>query len=583
MQYADVALAVRSGRHRSVYTYSLPPNLLAGIQPGVLVAVPVGQRIVHGVITQLRAQLPDQRLRGRLRPIHRLLSPWPIFTPQELTFRRQIAADSLAPEHLFLTLGLPAASTVKTISSPIPFRPLPASGSVCLLEGPGNNRRRVIQLLRTCLDKGQPALLLTPTVELTKLWQTELLSAGESRVAILAGSQRVTDELPVWQTVLLGEPRVIIGTRAAIWLPFRLLGLTIVDQADHHQFIEEQAPYYHASQIARTRHALTGGQLFLRDSLPPLDILAHQRRQWRFIPPPALPSIEILQQKGNWLSQRTETRIETALANHQRALIVLHQHGWATGLVCRNCQRLVRCPGCDSLLTVTGPGSAPVCRLCHQERTVDRCLACGSRDITAFGWGTEHWSAALAERYPKARLAELNRPSGKSWDLGLLRPNWLEIPAISAELVIAVQPERLLFGHTFDADERWLRFLLQLRSSAQKNLIIETRLIDRTPLEELSVPLPKGSLRLELLRRRSHHYPPYARLLTVTGPERRIDRLIALADQLRRLTGEAISGPAPADAGQLQLRAKLPRNADITPIGRLLEKSDGQLISQLFD
>ncbi len=606
MQYADIALAVRTGRHASIYTYAIPPELLVGIAQGVFVEVPLGKRFATGIITRLRAQLPEQRLRGKLRPIRRLLSAWPLLTSEELAFRQEIAARSLSPEHLFATLGLPTATILKKIVPPMPIRVASASrrckSPIALLEGPGEPRARAISIITKQLERGLPVLLLTPTHETVQLWLNDLKAAGVNAAFPATNPQRVADELAVWQTVLRGGPRVVVGTRAAVWLPFRELGTIVIDQPTHHQFEEEQAPFYDTFHIALARHQLMGGDLLVRDSLPPLLVFADsQKKHWRFAPPPPLPTVEILPRAATWLSARTEARVEAALEEHKRVLFVVNQAGWARGLVCGDCGRLARCERCTTLLSLTSATSAPFCRVCNTHQLAERCAQCGSASLKPFGWGSERWAETLTDHYHQANVLDLSQSpihlgtasarrvasaSGRSqsppqWDIALLRPAWLEMPPIRADVVVAIEPERLLFGTDFAAEERWLRFLLQLRAATHGNLLIETRLGASDFLQELSSPLPKNSLVTMLHQRRDHHYPPYGRLVTISCPIARQDELVQFRNEQTRLGHIEAVGPAPINDRQVQLRLKLSHQSDLTQLRKALASLDAKYVIKL--
>lgn len=585
MQYVDVALAIRTGRHSSIYTYTIPPELLPQIAPGVLVEVPLGKNYAHGVIVRLRAQLPSQHLRGRLRPLKRLLSPWPLFSDLELRLRRTIAQDSLSPEHLFLTLGLPPVSVIKKITQPIETRVGRPGPPVALLEGPGATREKILALAKKHLQRDRPVLVLVPTHEYALAWQRDALGEGITNVVLASSGQSAATDLAVWQTVIEGSPRLVIGTRAAVWLPFRALGLIVIDQPNHHQFREEQAPYYVTEKIARARHAALGGHFVARTSLPALDIfLPATREHWRFIQPAGLPQLEVLPRAGGWLSQRSSQAVADALRHKHRVVFILNQPGWASGLVCQECTSLVRCQTCATLLSLTEENAATYCRYCQTNQLVDRCPTCGSSQLVSFGWGSERWKAELTNHYPTAVIADVPAADGQNWDIGLFRPGWLEVPPLQAELVVVIEPERLLFGNDYAAQERWLRFMLDVRSLAARTILIETRLKDVATLLELHRPLPKRALVAELTNRKAGGYPPYGRVVRISTNLANRQRLEDLRTSLRKHSAaDAISEPRQTAAQTIEIRLRLADHAPLAELRGRLEQFDGILTSELID
>jgi primosomal protein N' len=133
-----------------------------------------------------------------------------------------------------------------------------------------------------------------------------------------------------------------------------------------------------------------------------------------------------------------------------------------------------------------------------------------------FGWGNIHWQNYLAELFPQATIRADNAAGTKSVDIEIATPVWSLLPQERFDLVLAIEPERLLFGTDFRATERWLQFLLRLREHARTRLLIETNIPDEQIFTELAAAFPKQALTNELRARKQFGYPPYGHILQIT-------------------------------------------------------------------
>lgn len=570
MQYADVAMTGRSGQVDRTLTYTIPAELLANLAIGSVVRVPFRQEKIPGVIIGFRRHLSNPTLAAKLRPIQAVISPWPIHSEKELSVRRQVAEDCSQPFSLVASLGLPPPSIYSHINRSTGKKSMPllaARRSFYLGQSLPLAQSVVTAIQETLLSSFKVLILLPNRADLTT-WQTALVKELNNwPIAQFHPDQLVPQQLPAWQIAFGTEPGVILGTRAALWLPIAELGLSIIDQASHPLLCEEQAPHTDVLSVTATRVRLAGGRVIAFDPLPPLGLLIKsERRQWHFLKPELpLPSITLTRREvGHLLSQTTINLIAENLNQKQSVMFVVAQKGWAAGAICHDCQHLFRCSTCHHLQSVPQEGRL-TCSHCQTTQAIPRvCPHCQGTTIHVFGRGQTQWQTMLQQLFPQADPEVFQ----------VATPVWGRLPATKADTVIVIEPERFQGGFGYLAQEHWLRFLFESRSLATKRLIIETFTPDEPIYQHLTQLLPQQLIEDELRLRQEHHYPPFGKLLSFTFIATDLKNAQLTAQSIRRpyssQPADAWLGPYPTLDQTWQLDLKLPVK---TPVTKLIKQA----------
>lgn len=530
MQYADVAVAARIGGRDALLTYAIPPALLPQIAPGIVVSVPFRTRQVPGVITRLRAQLERPELARRLRPIGRILSPWPLLGPTELRVRAQLSRETGSPLQTTLTRLLPPPSLYAALPEPTAEQTGQGTRRY-LLTDPTAGLARLAPDIDRCVAAGQAVLILAATRTLAEpVFAHPPSSPGVKNTAraevvtLYEPDGPVASQRPTWEITLGARGGVIVGIRLAALLPLRRPGLIVVIEPDDRQFWEEQQPHYHAARVAELRRALFGADLVGITPLPPLPAFLRRERRTTVMSPPATrPKIFVTERvAANQLNPSTNHLIRDALTARERVLLVVPRSGWAAGLVCDDCQTFLRCPTCGGLLAVTTARRELTCRTCQTATSSARCPRCQSANLRDFGWGSDRWLMTLRAAFPELVLVadEADTPLPTDWQGLVSTPERVSRSLVIAPLVVAIEPERVLVGRTWRGNEQLLRLLLTLRSRATAQLVVETRLSQSPIFAELNAPVPTTALAAELQLRKTHGYPPFGHLVTISLPGR---------------------------------------------------------------
>lgn len=523
MQYADIAIARRLGGHAKILTYAIPPALLPDIAAGVIVDVPFRGSHVRGMIVGLRTHLAQPKLKDKLRPIHRVISPWPLLGAQELQLRTEIAHMTNSPVHLVASLLLPPPSLYRHLVEPAPE----SIGSGTLRYVIGNYTSSLQTLkstLATKLAASQSIVILTSTKplagEVTE-FVTQLLPAAT--VTHFDPQANVNKQQLSWKIVLGNRTGIIVGTRSAVLLPMRQSGLIIIlDPADR-QFEEEQVPRYQTFAVADLRRRIFGTDIVALGSLPPLALFTPTLRKSVILTrtDDNQPSIVIsARNRPKVLQETTIDRVAEVTAAGERTIIVVPRRGWAAGLVCQECGTIIRCQNCGHLLHVNDATTSLNCEICRTTTRETRCPSCQSPRLTTFGWGSERFLHELQQLFPDLTISSDEAESlPANWQILVTTPERLGRSLVTAPLIVAVEPERILLSADYKAMETYLRQLFDLRERSKREFIIETRLPDQPAFQELQMELPREGLRTELALRKKHGYPPFGSLLTLIWQE----------------------------------------------------------------
>ena len=307
------------------------------------------------------------------------------------------------------------------------YRGRPAGFSPNLLEGvTGSGKTEVyLRAIGDALKCGRQVLVLVPEIALTpqtlarfrrRYGATEVMHSG------LSDQER----LNAWLRCRDGQARILIGTRSAVFTPFRRLGLIVVDEEHDASFKQQDRLRYSARDLAVKRARDLGIPLILGSATPSLESLEnvsrgryrHQLLSQRATGAP-MPSMHVLDIRGHplreGLSQPLTARIERHLDAGGQVLVFLNRRGYAPVYLCRDCGWQAACSHCDARLTLHQGRRRLACHHCGAERPVtEACPSCGSARLLAVGAGTERTEAGLRERFPDASLIRIDRDTARS-------------------------------------------------------------------------------------------------------------------------------------------------------------------------
>ncbi len=471
-----------------------------------------------------------------------------------------------------------------------------AHAGVTLLDGvTGSGKTEVyFEAIAACLKRGKQALVLLPEIALTTQWLerfTERFGAppGQWHSELTGLERRLT-----WRAALRGDAKVVVGARSALFLPFRDLGLIIVDEEHEQAFKQEDGVVYQARDMAVVRGHLAQIPVILTSATPSLETMHNvETGRYRFLHLPdrhgvaQLPEVRLIDlrreppPRQSWLSPPLREAVKATLERKEQALLFLNRRGYAPLTLCRACGHRLQCPNCSAWLVEHRYLGRLQCHHCGFESPPPaKCPACQAEgSMAACGPGVERVAEEAAALFPEASRLILtsDTASGPAKTAELLRM----IANREVDLVIGTQiiakghhfPNLTLVG-VVDADlglsggdlraaERTFQLLHQVSGRAGRAdlaglVLIQTYDPSRPVMQALKAGDRDRFYALEAEERRIAGMPPFGRLAAVILSGSDPDEVDRLGQHLARTAphqdGILVLGPAPAPLSLLRGR-----------------------------
>ena len=441
-----------------------------------------------------------------------------------------------------------------------------------------------IELIREALERGEEVLYLLPEIALTQ----QIIDKVKTEFGVVVGvyHSRFNDQerVEIWQKLLLGEYKVVIGVRSAVFMPFKNLGLIIVDEEHDQSFKQsEPSPRYNSRDVAVVLAKTLPCQVVLGSATPSFESYQNARDgRYTLVElldratASVLPEIEIVdmreQRKKKLVqgafSQPLIAQMKTVLERREQAILFQNRRGFVPWITCRTCGHVPRCINCDISLTFHKGKNHLRCHYCgYTDHVVDKCAHCGSYEIGMIGVGTERIEEELQVLFPEARIARMDLDTTQT-RLGFLKLiRSFEAHEIDVLVGTQMVSKGLDFGNVtlvgvIDADlqlnfadfrayEHAYQLLTQVSGRAGRNekpgrVVIQTSQPDNFVLKHLQKPFGPF-FDFETTSRRELNYPPFTRLIRIELKHKNQLYLESQADAFRKLLlptfGSALLGP----------------------------------------
>jgi primosomal protein N' (replication factor Y) len=475
------------------------------------------------------------------------------------------------------------------------------------------------------LDRGRSAIVLVPEISLTpqtiERFKGRFADAHDA-VAVLHSHLSEGERHDEWHKIHSGRARIAIGARSAVFAPLKNLGLIIVDEEHETTYKQEEAPRYHARDVAVVRAKIEKCAVLLGSATPSLESyynttigkyeLATLTQRIDEQQMPLMRIVDLRQERRkektlSILSEELSQAIADRLEKREQTILFLNRRGFSTSLLCSSCGEARDCPNCSVALTFHRHPSVAgrlSCHLCgHTAAVPKKCPACGKDTLIYAGFGTEKVEATVSHLFPKATVRRMDADSmtrkqayretlrnfraGKIDILvgtqmiakGLHFPNVTLVGIINADLALHL-PD-------FRAGERTFQLLTQVAGRAGRGETAgEVFVQTYTPFSP-SIQFARhhdfaGYFEQELEFRERCDFPPFKHAVLITVRSAHEGRAKFSAETLTRRLKEALGAefmvsdatPAPLEKLQGQFRFHiLLRGEAIMRLSRLVRET----------
>jgi primosomal protein N' (replication factor Y) len=582
-------------------------------QPGMRVLVPLGTKQMVGIVLREHVEpIPDSI---RLRDVIMALDEQPAVNSAQLALWQWIADYYMCPIGDVMAAALPARVCDRTYSfSPVKKRRVRLPEYIGQIEDihPLNDEQQrakqeilqawqtqetvllhgvtasgktevYIHLIQEQLAQGHQVLYLVPEIALTTQLTDRLQRVFGDQVVVY--HSRVSDGLraEIYRQQLHPQPRLIVGARSAVLLPFSGLGLVIVDEEHETSYKQQEpAPRYHARSAAIMLAYQTGAKVLLGTATPAVETyhnalsgkygLVRMTRRYKDIELPRVTLIDLERQYHRremygHFSDPLVDRMREVLQAGRQVILFQNRRGYAPQLQCVSCGQPPRCPNCDVPLTLHMQAHELRCHYCGHARAIPSiCPACGG-ELRVRGFGTERLEDEVAQYFPEARVLRMDLDTTRQktayqdiidrfarHECDILIGTQMVSKGLHFDdvgLVAVLSADHLLNQPDFRAYERAFQMLSQVagragRKGQQGEVIIQTWQRDNGLLHHVLNHDYEALYQEQIAEREQFHYPPFYRIIELTLRHRDESAVVEAARLLqRRLQGvfaERVSG-----------------------------------------
>ncbi len=504
---------------------------------------------------------------------------------------------------------------------------------VCLLHGVTSSGKTeiYIHLIQEVIEQGRQVLMMVPEIALTTQLCQRLRRVFGTQMLVYHSKLSDEERVEIWQSMVTAgkrsdnepksphrSPRLILGVRSSIFLPFEQLGLIIVDE-EHEPSYKQQdpAPRYHGRDSAIVLAQRHAAKVVLGSATPSLEsfYLAQQGKYGLVSLTErhagvSLPNIKLAPLDGNLFSAPLLKHIGHTLQEQQQAIIFQNRRGYAQQVECTACAWTPRCPRCDVSLTYHKRTRQLECHYCGYHMPWPRsCPHCGNQQLENQGYGTERIEEMLRQQFPAARTLRMDTDTTNTRrsyeriidDFEQRRADVLigtqmvtkGLDFAAVRTVGILNADTLMNYPDFRAHERAYQLMEQVAGRAGRREGQEGEVIIQC--HDTKHPLLQQVVRHDYLQmattqledRKRYGYPPFTRLIMIYMKGRYEDRLEALmaqyAAQLRYTFGERVLGPEAPVVSRIknmfirQIMLKMEREASINEVRRLLQLIQQQM------
>ena len=472
--------------------------------------------------------------------------------------------------------------------------------SVTFLNGvTGSGKTEVyFEAVEKAFASGKQVLIMVPEIGLTAQWLSRFEKRFGVKPAQWHSALGQTERIDNWKAVISGEAKIVIGARSALFLPYKNLGLIVIDESHDASFKQEDVVNYQGRDMAVVRSKYEAIPLILSTATPDMETVCNVEEgkydevklKSRYASA-ELPEIKIIDLKVNkpvkgswgmsWLSPVLCDKLKENFEKGEQSVLFLNRRGYAPLMICRDCGHRIQCPNCTAWLTEHKNANKLVCHHCGYTQSIpEECPECHSQNgLCACGPGVERIAEEVKYRFPLAKIKVLSSD---------FVPNFKDVHKIikemeAGEIDILIGTQILAKGHHFpsltlvgivDADlglmgsdlragERTYQLLSQVsgragRGDKKGEVYLQTLYPENAVLNAIKNGDALGFYAIEKQARKLLKMPPFGKLasLIVSGVRKNEVEKVAIMLGQSAFNDDKISTLGPAPAPIYMLRGK---------------------------
>lgn len=478
-----------------------------------------------------------------------------------------------------------------------------------------------VRLIEEIMASGKQVLYMLPEIALTTQLISRLQKYFGEKISVYHSKFSVNERVEVWKNVLAEKPKaqIVIGARSSLFLPFKNLGLIIVDEEHEPSFKQySPAPRYNARDSAIVLAKIQDAKFLMGSATPSLESY-HNAKSGKFglvtlkkrFGNVMMPEIELVdikeknrkKQMTGHFSDRLLEEMHDVLKNGEQIILFQNRRGFSPVVECTTCGVSPQCPNCDVSLTFHQHKNQLRCHYCgYQMAMMKSCIACGSETLDTKGFGTEQIETELKTLFPNQKIARMDQDTTKgkhayskliealeNEEIDILVGTQMLAKGLdfrNISLVGVMNADNLLNFPDFRAHERSFQLLQQVsgragRTKKRGKVLIQTYNPYHQILKQVSVNDYEGMYKEQIEERYNYKYPPFFRTIKITFKDKSLVRAQKASawfgQALEMQFKENILGPEPPPIGRIKnkyiinLLVKIPKNQGLEKTKKYIE------------
>ena len=424
--------------------------------------------------------------------------------------------------------------------------------NVTVLEGVAGSGKTLVyfERIKDFIDKGFQALILLPEIALTNQFSRRFKEFFGAEPAIWHSGATKKNKSIIWKGITEGKIKIIIGTRSSLFLPFKNLGIIIVDEEHDVSYKQDEGVSYNARDMAIARASLENIPINLVTSIPSVETYNnivnkkyHITKLEKRYREASLPNIEIINlhseilKKESWIANKTINKVNQFLDRGDQVLFFLNRRGYAPFVICKKCGYKFQCPNCAVNLNFHKKLNKLLCHYCGHKSLLSRlCKNNRKCDLLFCGPGVERIFAELKKIYTNKKIEifssdTLKKNKSTNALLKKVEKNKIDI-LVGTQLlskgfhfpklncIVVVDSDFSSHGYDLRSAEKNMQLYHQLsgragREGSSSTIYFQTYTPDDEILLNISKNNPHAFLQKELLLRKEKKLPPFYRLISL--------------------------------------------------------------------
>ena len=408
-----------------------------------------------------------------------------------------------------------------------------------------------IRLIAAMQSIGKTSIMLVPEISLTPQMLKKFKAYFGDCIAVIHSSLSPGQRMDEYKRIMRGDATVVIGTRSAVFSPLKNIGIIIMDEEGEHTYKSEQAPRYHARDVAIQRCGFNNCTLLMASATPSLESYYYAKKgrfalfeldkRYNSFPLPEVRVVDMSspREDGNngVLSFELADKLRETLNKGEQSILLLNRRGFNTYVSCGDCKKPIECPNCSIALTYHKKNNRLMCHCCGYSMPYpEACPECGSKKLRTGGVGTQRIEQEIEEIFPGARILRMDADTASTrydyeekflafekgeYDIMLgtqMIAKGLNFPNVTCVGVISL--DKALFAGDFRSYERTFSLITQVvgrggRGVKPGTAFLQTFVPDHYVLSLASRQDYKEFYEQEIALRHALIYPPFCDICVI--------------------------------------------------------------------